>query len=46
MNTQAGTTPDQSGGLAYKWRVLICAVFGIFMIILDTTVVNIALRTL
>lgn len=46
MNTQTGATPEKSGRLAYKWRVLICAVFGIFMIILDTTVVNIAFRTL
>lgn len=33
-------------GLAYKWRVLFSVVFGIFMIILDSTVVNVALRTL
>lgn len=37
--------PDQ-GGLAYKWKVLISVVFGIFMVILDTTVVNVAFRTL
>lgn len=46
MNKQEIATPEKGGGLAYKWRVLICAVFGIFMIILDTTVVNIAFRTL
>lgn len=43
----APTIPQQSrGGLDYKWKVLICTIFGIFMIILDTTVVNIAFRTL
>ncbi|MBX0331099.1 DHA2 family efflux MFS transporter permease subunit [Oscillochloris sp. ZM17-4] len=33
-------------GLEYKWKVLISVVFGIFMIILDSTVVNVALQTL
>lgn len=33
-------------GLAYKWKVLISVIFGIFMIILDSTVVNVALQTL
>ncbi|MEY2845683.1 MAG: hypothetical protein RL076_1229 [Chloroflexota bacterium] len=33
-------------GLADKWKVLISVVFGIFMIILDTTVVNVAFQTL
>lgn len=43
----APTVPSQSsGGLDYKWKVLICTVFGVFMIILDSTVVNIAFRTL
>ncbi|MEZ4864962.1 MAG: MDR family MFS transporter [Caldilineaceae bacterium] len=37
---------DESGGLAYKWKVLISVIFGIFMVILDTTIVNIAFRTL
>lgn len=32
--------------LAYKWKVLISVVFGIFMVILDTTVVNVAFQTL
>jgi len=30
----------------YKWRVLSTVIFGIFMIILDTTVVNVAFQTL
>lgn len=32
--------------LAAKWKVLISVVFGIFMIIIDTTVVNVAFQTL
>src|SRR6185369_15233680 len=32
--------------LAYKWRVLITIVFGISMIVLDSTVVNVAFPTL
>jgi DHA2 family multidrug resistance protein len=31
------------GGLSYKWLVLICTVVGTFMVMLDQTVVNIAL---
>lgn len=42
--TQAA--PEAGGGLPYKWKVLISVIFGIFMIILDTTVVNVALRTI
>jgi EmrB/QacA subfamily drug resistance transporter len=34
------------GRLAYKWKVLISVIFGIFMVILDTTVVNVAFPTL
>ncbi|MCX6018621.1 MAG: DHA2 family efflux MFS transporter permease subunit [Chloroflexi bacterium] len=30
----------------YKWKVLIAVMFGIFMIILDSTVVNVAFQTL
>ena len=33
-------------GLPYKWKVLVSVVFGLFMVILDTTVVNVAFRTL
>ena len=36
----------KSGGLDYKWQVLIAVVFGVFMSVLDTTVVNIALAKL
>ncbi|MDQ2886347.1 MAG: multidrug efflux MFS transporter [Chloroflexota bacterium] len=35
-------TPDPG----YKWRVLASVVIGLFMVILDTTVVNVALKTL
>ncbi len=31
---------------SYKWKVLSTVIFGIFMIILDTTVVNVAFQTL
>lgn len=37
--------PD-GGRLAYKWKVLISVIFGVFMVILDTTVVNVAFQTL
>jgi MFS family permease len=30
----------------YKWKVLSTVIFGIFMVILDTTVVNVAFQTL
>lgn len=30
----------------YKWKVLFSVVFGIFMVILDTTAINVAFRTL
>jgi DHA2 family multidrug resistance protein len=42
--TRAGWAPQR--GLAYKWKVLIAVIFGIFMVILDGTVVNVALQTL
>ncbi len=42
--TQAPST--LAGFSAQKWKVLISVVFGIFMVILDTTVVNVAFQTL
>lgn len=36
----------QQARLAPKWKVLISVIFGIFMVILDTTVVNVAFQTL
>ena len=38
--------PAGQGRLSQKWRVLISVVFGIFMVILDSTVVNVAFTTL
>ena len=43
-NPPAAQMPQR--GLAYKWKVLISVIFGIFMVILDGTVVNVALQTL
>jgi DHA2 family multidrug resistance protein len=37
---------NQRGGLEQKWKVLISVMFGIFMIILDSTIVNVAFPTL
>lgn len=37
---------QQRSGLAYKWIVAIVVVFGLFMSILDTTIVNIAIPRL
>ena len=42
----AAAQPEPTGRLAYKWKVLISVIFGIFMIILDTTVVNVAFQTI
>jgi EmrB/QacA subfamily drug resistance transporter len=41
-NPFAPKTDDPS----YKWKVLVSVIFGLFMVILDTTVVNVALKTL
>src|SRR5215218_9809383 len=46
MNASAQAAPEPQGWLAYKWKVLISVIFGIFMIILDTTVVNVAFQTI
>ena len=40
------TTGKKPRGLEQKWKVLISVMFGIFMIILDATVVNVAFPTL
>ncbi len=40
------TTIEKSNGLEQKWKILISVMFGIFMIILDSTIVNIAFPTL
>lgn len=38
--------PRRGGGLAYKWIVAIVVIFGLFMTILDGTIVNIAIPRL
>ena len=40
------TPPDRLRGPASKWRVLAAVIFGIFMVTLDTTAVNVAFPTL
>lgn len=45
MNAEA-IVENRPKGLEQKWKVLISVMFGIFMIILDSTVVNIAFQTL
>jgi DHA2 family multidrug resistance protein len=44
--TQPQAAPVQGGRSTNKWKVLVSVVFGIFMVILDTTVVNVAFQTL
>ncbi len=45
MGMEAATI-EKSRGLEQKWKVLISVMFGIFMIILDSTIVNIAFPAL
>lgn len=45
MQVPAQSVP-RSGGLSYKWIVAIVVVFGIFMSVLDSTIVNIAVTHL
>ena len=40
------TPGNQPRGLEQKWKILISVMFGIFMIILDATVINVAFPTL
>jgi EmrB/QacA subfamily drug resistance transporter len=44
-NTNVNTAMPPAG-MAYKWKVLTTVIFGIFMVILDTTVVNVAFQKL
>ncbi|MGE5376380.1 MAG: DHA2 family efflux MFS transporter permease subunit [Bacteroidota bacterium] len=44
--TTGSSTGNKPRGLKRKWKVLISVMFGIFMIILDSTIVNIAFPTL
>src|SRR5258706_1515935 len=45
MNTDSAMT-GKPAGLEQKWKVLISVMFGVFMVILDSTIVNIAFPTL
>ncbi len=45
MNVET-VSANQPGGLEQKWKILISVMFGIFMIILDATVINVAFPTL
>lgn len=40
------SAPRRGGGIAYKWIVAMMVIFGLFMTILDTTIVNIAIPRL
>jgi DHA2 family multidrug resistance protein len=42
-NPPITTRARVGGGLDYKWLVMICTIFGTFMTMLDSTIVNIAL---
>ena len=44
--TAGSSAGDKPRGLERKWKVLISVMFGVFMIILDATIVNIAFPTL
>lgn len=42
----SATNTRQGGGIPYKWVVAIVVIFGIFMSVLDSTIVNIAIPSL
>ncbi|GHO85643.1 DHA2 family efflux MFS transporter permease subunit [Dictyobacter formicarum] len=46
MQVSAVSQQEKTGGLAYKWVVAIVVVFGLFMTILDGTIVNTAIPRL
>jgi DHA2 family multidrug resistance protein len=41
--TQTGQPGSKQGGLPYKWIVAIVVIFGVFMTVVDQTIVNIAI---
>jgi len=43
MQVSVSSPETKTGGLAYKWIVAIVIIFGLFMTILDTTIVNTAI---
>ena len=46
MQASVQKQPGQLGGLPYKWIVAVVVIFGLFMVILDTTIVNNAISRL
>ncbi|GCE18585.1 DHA2 family efflux MFS transporter permease subunit [Dictyobacter kobayashii] len=46
MQVSAASPQQKAGGLAYKWVVAIVVIFGLFMTILDGTIVNTAIPRL
>src|SRR5450432_161073 len=46
VTPDASSLAEESPDPRYKWRVLASVVVGLFMVILDSTVVNVALKTL
>jgi hypothetical protein len=45
-NTGNDEAPHVSGSSNHKWEVLISVIFGTFIVILDSTAVNVAIPTL
>ena len=43
---QVPVVEQRGGGLAYKWVIMIVIIFGLFMTVLDSTIVNIAIPRL
>jgi EmrB/QacA subfamily drug resistance transporter len=43
ITASADARPTRAAGIAYHWQVLFVVVLGTFMVVLDTTIVNIAL---
>ncbi len=43
---QLANRSSESSRIAYKWKVLVTVIFGLFMVILDTTAVNVAFQAL
>lgn len=46
MSANESKSGPPPAGLDYKWKVLASVIFGVFMVVLDTTAVNVAFQTL
>ena len=46
MSANESDSSPPAAGLEYKWKVLASVIFGVFMVVLDTTAVNVAFQTL